>query len=599
MDRDSSSGANMNRLKSNHSHISRALLLAVTAFGLISSGRSYAGGVGSESLASMPIREVTIFKDGHAFVLHAGEVPTDDDGNVTLDYLPVPVIGTFWPYANDARVKLKAVSAGKQRVSLAKTAISMRDLLIANVGGRVEIKEQEQSYRATIQGVPSVSADELEASAPAGTGPQVPQVGQLILLRTDTGTRAIPMDRIQDVTFLDDPKAQFQYDEIRSLLKLQLDWQGKPHAKSAKVGMSYLQKGLRWIPHYKLQIKGDGTVLVQLQATILNELADLKDVTANLLVGVPSFDFKSTIDPIALRDTMAQLSPYFEEGSRTSNAFSNSIMIQTQVPRMSEFRANNSAPQETLGPEVAGAGQNEDMFVFTVKNISLAKGERMVMDVGRWTMKYKDVFRVALPFSPPQEVREGFNSSQEAELAKLYHAPKVKHVLRLSNDQTVPLTTAPALVVSDKGVLGQGMMTYTSPGGTVDVTVTTAVNVPVNHRDEEVKRTVDVGKWRGHSYMQIDMRGTVKLTNFRGTAIDIEVVRELMGGVDAASEDGKVSKSSVWNDDLVSRPIWWNWYSWPQWWSHLNLSSRIEWKRKLEPGQTVELPYAWHYYWTH
>ena len=28
----------------------------------------------------MPVREVTIFKDGHAFVLHRGEMATDRDG---------------------------------------------------------------------------------------------------------------------------------------------------------------------------------------------------------------------------------------------------------------------------------------------------------------------------------------------------------------------------------------------------------------------------------------------------------------------------------------------------------------------------------------
>ena len=29
------------------------------------------------SLARMPIKEVTVFKDGHAFVVHQGRLPTD------------------------------------------------------------------------------------------------------------------------------------------------------------------------------------------------------------------------------------------------------------------------------------------------------------------------------------------------------------------------------------------------------------------------------------------------------------------------------------------------------------------------------------------
>ncbi|MHC4494414.1 MAG: hypothetical protein ACYSYM_01165, partial [Planctomycetota bacterium] len=36
--------------------------------------------------ASMPVKEITIFKDGHAFVLHEGKMPTGTDGNVSIDY---------------------------------------------------------------------------------------------------------------------------------------------------------------------------------------------------------------------------------------------------------------------------------------------------------------------------------------------------------------------------------------------------------------------------------------------------------------------------------------------------------------------------------
>ncbi|MBE3068865.1 MAG: hypothetical protein IMZ66_01375, partial [Planctomycetes bacterium] len=58
---------------------------------------------GPASLAGMPIREVTVFKDGHAFVLHEGNAPVDASGRVVLDYLPSPVLGTFWPYSADPK----------------------------------------------------------------------------------------------------------------------------------------------------------------------------------------------------------------------------------------------------------------------------------------------------------------------------------------------------------------------------------------------------------------------------------------------------------------------------------------------------------------
>ena len=54
---------------------------------------------------------------------------------------------------------------------------------------------------------------------------------------------------------------------------------------------------------------GKGSAHVTFQATLINELADLKDVTANLVIGVPTFFFSGHSDPIGLQQVMAQLSP--------------------------------------------------------------------------------------------------------------------------------------------------------------------------------------------------------------------------------------------------------------------------------------------------
>src|SRR3954465_10093069 len=45
------------------------------------------------ALGKLPVRELTVFKDGHVFVAHQGTMPVDGDGNVAMDYLPTPVIG--------------------------------------------------------------------------------------------------------------------------------------------------------------------------------------------------------------------------------------------------------------------------------------------------------------------------------------------------------------------------------------------------------------------------------------------------------------------------------------------------------------------------
>ena len=162
----------------------------------------------------------------------------------------------------------------------------------------------------------------------------------------------------------------------------------------------YLQRGIRWIPNYKVTIDGQGKATVKLQATLLNELTDLEDVTCHLVIGVPTFQFKDTADPMALQQNLAQLSQYFRESdptSRQSPMLSNAIM--TQAPRMAEYRARAAARPADLGPEMRH-GQAEDLHIFTVKHVTLKKGQRMVVPVAEFMVPYRDVYRAGTAVRP-------------------------------------------------------------------------------------------------------------------------------------------------------------------------------------------------------
>ena len=232
---------------------------------------------GPSALARMPVREVTVFKDGHAFVLHSGKLPTDADGNVAMDYLPTPVLGTFWPFAAAGKAKLAGVTAERRRVAIERTALTLRELLEANVGAEVIVTEKARAanqdgptYTARIAGFPARSAEELEATGPPNAGDRLPQKGSIVLLAAKEGTRAVHVDQILTVAFTGPHKAKARADEFRNLLTLRLKWDGKP-AGAAEVGLVYIQKGLRWIPNYRVAIDGEGTAEVELQATLINE----------------------------------------------------------------------------------------------------------------------------------------------------------------------------------------------------------------------------------------------------------------------------------------------------------------------------------------
>jgi len=557
------------------------------------------------TFSKLPVKEITVFKDGNAFVAHEGELPCDSNGNVLMDYLPTPVLGTFWPYSADSQVKLTGVVSSQRRVLIDRTALSLRELLEANVGAQALISEGgTNKYEATIIELPSRSGEELTATSPPSAPERLPEKGNVVLLKTAEGVKAINLDRIQDITFNTEHKTKTVCEEFRNLLTLRLDWGRSKPRPTAKVGLFYLQKGFRWIPNYKIELDGQGKAQVKLQATLLNELTDVEDVSLNLVIGVPSFAFKDSVDPLALQQNLAQLSQYFQTGnvrnSPLAYQFSNAIM--SQAARASEYESGlTPGAGTTLGPDIGEGGKTEDLFVFTVQHVTLKKGERMALPVGEFTLPYKDIFSLELPFAPPPEVRGNLNSEQQRELARLFNAPKVMHKIRLTNDSAYPLTTAPALLVRAGRLLAQGMSTYTSPGGTMDLTVTTALDFQVKKSDHETKRTPDAMHENGSAYSRIDLTGSIEVTSHRNLPAELEVKRVVLGVPDKAEGEGKIEKLNAFENEesfpADNYPYWWNWYGWPSWWSYFNGIGTMTWKRTIQAGERIELKYDWHYFW--
>lgn len=566
----------------------------------------------ASALAKMPIKEVTVFKDGHAFVSHEGSMATDAAGDVLMDYLPTPVLGAFWPYAADKNAKLSAVVAGTRIVSMEQTALSLRELLEANVGAEVSIREQPTGakddtgvkYDATISDIPLRSSEELDKTSPPGTPPKLPVKGNIVLLKTGDGIKAVEIERIRELTFKGKPKTVGANQEFRNLLRLKLDWAGKKPEKEANVGMMYLQKGMRWIPSYKVDLDGKGAATVKLQATLINELADLEDATVNLVIGVPTFDFAGNVDPMALQQTMVQLSQYFQPGNASGQMGNLSNAMMSQVANRPSVRSGEEGtPPPDLGPEIAGGAKFEDLFVFTVQHVTLKKGQRMVIAVGESSLKYRDVYKLDVPFAPPQEVWRNMGGERQDELARLMAAPKVQHKIRMTNSTKTPLTTAPALILLNGKLLAQGQMFYTPAGGEAELGITTAIDISVKKSEKEIKRVHDAATFEGNSFFRVDLEGVLKLTNRKDTAVEVEVTRYIVGNMEegTASNDGKVEMVNVLEDDKAmpdtNRPYWWGWYSWPSWWGHFNGVGRITWKITLEPGKDVELKYKWNYFW--
>lgn len=582
----------------------RAFHFAVCTIGLLALRPALAQNPApTNTLSKLPVREVTVFKDGHAFVLHEGTLPVNAAGELVLDNLPTPVVGTFWPYQVNG--KLRGVVASREPVTTQRTALSVYELLKANIGADVIIIETpEKRFDAKILDVPQPPPSDALISEPPidryGRSSIIPPAAQpeVILLQTNEGVLARSLASITQVIFKNPPRQTAATPEFRNLMRLQLDGPKRPAGEAVQVGMVYLQKGLRWIPSYRLSLDGKGKAGVKMQATLVNELVDLQDATANFVIGVPSFALKDTVDPLSLQNTFARLSPLFDPASRSAGAFSNGI--QTQMASNSYARINDDAgeqPGNAAG--IADGGTNEDFYVFTAKNLSLRKGERMAFPLAQYDLAYKDIYTLEAPANPPVEIYRSLNYEQQTALSNSLKAPSVMHKIRLLNTGTQPLTTAPALIESNGRLLAQTLMTYTASGGRSDLDLAPAVDVTVKRLETETKRTPNALKWRDDNYTRVDVGGRLVITSYRSEPITLELNQQFIGTVDTAGQAGVIRKLGIGDDDGEAAdaklPAWWNYNSGD--WRAVNGLSAVKWTVTVPGKKTIEVPYSYHYFW--
>jgi len=524
--------------------------------------------------ARMPVRELTAFKDGHAFVLRDAPLDLAGGSEVALDELPRPVLGTFWPFVTGGDARLRSARAGVQDVSVTRAAVTLLELARANVGKTVELELRDgDPLRGELEAIPRHAG-----------------VGDVLVVKRGDRVQAVGVDRVRGLTVEGEAASTIEVQEQRPRIVLDVAGGGE----GARVGVVYVEKGFRWIPSYRVDLGDDGEASVRLQATMVNDLVDLEGATVNLVVGVPKFAFADMVDPIALQQQAAQVAQAASRAQqqRFSNFLSNSI--QTQV---AGFNRRGGAGETEQGPEVGEGESTEDLFVFPVENVTLAKGERLVVPVAEFRVPYRDAYRLDVPMAPPMQYQQRLNDQRVLELARELAAPKVAHVLRLTNTTSGPFTTAPALVLTGGRVLAQGHMKYTARGAAADLEINAAVDVGVDVEEHEAGRDEGV-ELRDDRYARIQLEGTVSLQNGKAEPVEVEVVRRVMGRIDEVGQDGESLQLDLlraWAD--TPRPKWWGWWSWPWWWYQHNGFGECRWSVQLEPGERVALTARWHYYW--
>jgi hypothetical protein len=565
--------------------MNRKSLTSLLVIGLTIAARNAPAKAGTNDLPVLQprVKTVAAFKNGLAFVLKAGDTPLKD-GWVRMDQLPPASLGSLWIGTTSKSGPVTDVIAYKEKVAEDTEAVSMNELLAANVGHHVILTYESGTTPKSAEGkllaVPADRKPDDNAVTPPNPSPYnsyrppgaEPARGEIVLLGvTTTGGRSsllsLPKASVLSLEILDDANVRTSVEQELARTKIHVS--GNP--ARAEITVAGLEKGIVWSPSYRINIADEKQADIELDAVFANDMEDLDNADVSFVVGYPNFSFADVLSPISLQQNVAGfVQALAAGGSARAGRFAN-VMAQS-VAYNGNYNNNSGDYDASVSPgggysagQQTPGEQGEDLYFYHKNGVTLKKGDRASFSLLKMSAPYEHIYQWEIPDSMNVDDR-GYRLNQQS-------APEnqVWHVLRLENTSQQPWTTAPAFALNGTLPVAQDTLGYTPPGGRSFLKLTVATDVSAEQSQTETTRTqVNIA---GRNYDEVTVAGKLKLTNWKSTEINMLVRKSVVGEV-LESPDGKATK--------VARNL-----------TSVNSNSEIEWEFKLPAGKDRELPYQY------
>jgi len=572
------------------------------------------------------VKEITIFKDGHALVAREG-VGTPENGTLVTTVVPESLLGTFWVAVEKGGPALESVSAEWRTVEEDVPCTSVAEIVRANAGRAATLVVMDGDMATTVTGTLLSLGTRTETREQLPPPPQptphyygwrpppapertrtiedVETAPEFTAVRNEA-TEAVTFVKLADVRRVEVDGAPALTKKIKlkeRALTLRFD---RPSRQPVKVALVSVERGVRWIPEYRIEHpEGGERAKVRFQATIVNDILDLTDVRAHFVVGIPRFRLGKALSPTALVEVPRLLSSYFAPASQQggagtgfdANFYSNRMMGQALAAPSGTVSARPGAVRLDAVPAGVAGDRAADLYVYHHERLTLAKGARASVTLWENELPAEEVYTWDIEPEVPKELWRHINERRQREIASRLAEPKVMRALRLTNKLDVPLTTGAAVLFCGGQILAQDLLTYTSSGNSVDVPLTVAIDVNSSISDEEIGREHNAVNIGGKSYTRVRMRSKLKLVSFREDDVRVKVSRSILGRV----TDGGYGDTTVRNQSEalshIGRTRWWGGWSgyWPSWWWSANVFSSVEWTVKVPAGKTKSVAMEWEY----
>jgi hypothetical protein len=523
---------------------------------------AFAGELPTEELKPVAI---SAFKNGLAFVVRQGDARLVN-GSGTIWPIPAATLGSLWLAPNDPGTSLDELIASRTRYTRGRDITSIAELLLANTGKTLTVVDSRQTeYTGEVVGIRE--SDPLGANPVPQTDFAPRQAPEMLLLRTGGKLVALHLHAIDHVVLPSDPILQASTTEERKSLRFRI----KGASTHANLTMGYLERGFGWTPSYLVSLNDDHTAQITMQAVIVNDAEDVRDADLFFVVGVPNFQYAGTPSPMALQQSLLEFMQSAGTGRRDKDWASNALRSQK-----AEGYAMDAAAPATLAAMVEDlqGSAEEDLFLYTRKGVTLAKGDRGMYNVFSASVGYEHIYEWEVQDRPRVDAYGNVQNNNYQAEGDDGMQNNIWHSIRLKNATNYPWTSAPATVISNMRPLAQDTLPYSPKGSSSNLRLTIAADVRASTKEIEVERVRDVQHRRGYNFDQVTVEGTLKIKNYKSKEIRVGISKNTRGEILSQTDLGKNEK--LGEAIAVDNPL-----------------SRMNWEVTLKPGQARTITYRY------
>lgn len=458
----------------------------------------------------------SLFKNGYAFTVREVKVGA---GHTSIVSIPQYSLGTFWVGASGS-AKLESLVSTERAVDSPGEVGDIHQVLRNNIGATVRLTDhQGDVFEGKIL---SVLTDSIvldgNRTATLPNGNTTSENNRKFLIRRDN---------IRTISF--DAPPNLKVPGVRRERVLRFESSG-----AGSFFLFGLERGLTWSPAYLLDITDKKTLTLTARATILNDLAKLDKIELRFVTGFPNVPFAPYAEPITSPLSVDQFTGMLSSLGQTADRFARRESIMTQN---ASFDAGGAGgPGGWPAPDPNAMEQVEDLFFYKRDGVSLEKGDRSLTMLFSARADYEHLYTLEIP-ETLVDANDYYRPQPEG--ADRY---TVWHTLKFKNTAGLPLTTAPITVMSDRQILGQDTMGYTSSGAEANVKMSKALDISTEVADVEIARERNKETIYSTRYDEVTVKTTIDLTNRKKEAVRAKITKTFAGDYSVSTPPGKNTK---------------------------------------------------------